>query len=253
MTYRIMLRFNEFLKLAYEQRREKNQSLSLRSFARHLRVSPAALSEMLRGKRAITSKMRERIGLKLGLSLAEIEALACDGQKMPKAYRNITKETFAVISDSSHYALLELMGTKGFKWDARWIAARLGITVTETRRTIANLERTGLLKKTETGFEDTSGGVTTDITPDLTSEAQRRYQEQLLTKAALALKDIPLELRDNTSVTFKIKLSDIPLAKEKIKNFRRELAELLDAQEGTEEVYHLNVNLIPATVLEKES
>src|SRR6202050_4890689 len=50
----------------------RNPNYSLRSFAKFLSVSPAALSAILKGKRPITHKMKERLGLQLGLSLKEL-------------------------------------------------------------------------------------------------------------------------------------------------------------------------------------
>ena len=43
------------------RRQSHNSSYSLRSFARHLQVQPAALSEILRGKRLVGRRLAERL------------------------------------------------------------------------------------------------------------------------------------------------------------------------------------------------
>jgi transcriptional regulator with XRE-family HTH domain len=50
------------LRLTLDERRSRNTHYSLRSFAKSLSISSAALSEIMNGKRPITEKMKFRLG-----------------------------------------------------------------------------------------------------------------------------------------------------------------------------------------------
>ncbi|MDO9180986.1 MAG: helix-turn-helix domain-containing protein, partial [Bacteriovorax sp.] len=65
--------FKSFLQEELLKRCRKNPSYSLRSFAKYLGIGHSALTEMLNGKRSITKKSIEKLGLTLSLNMTEIE------------------------------------------------------------------------------------------------------------------------------------------------------------------------------------
>lgn len=250
---------NQAFRLTLQQelasRCAKNPNYSLRSFAKFLAISPAALSALLNGKRPVTVKMRNRIGFKLGYSveqLAQFQAKAHGNSKKsaePAApFQQVSLDVFSIISEPYHYALLELLKTHDFQPEPRWLAKRLGLTASEINFAVERLERVGLLAREESGqLIDTSSGFTTDIRDGLTSQAQRRFQTRSLEKAIQAVETQPVELRDNTSVTMAINRADLPKAKAMIKDFRRRLCQELEANPTLDEVYQLTVSFVSLT------
>src|SRR5437870_2408839 len=106
--------FRHLLQQELLKRCKNNPMYSLRAFARALRIEPSALSSILRNKRPITEKMKRRLGIELGLTPVQLKKFqiparkAKDLQKSKLDFQKITLDTFAIISDWYHYAILEL-------------------------------------------------------------------------------------------------------------------------------------------------
>lgn len=249
--------FRHVLQDQLSARCAKNPNYSLRSFAKFLEISPSALSAIIRSKRSVTEKMKERLGLKLGLSIEQLENLKANphgnrrlekGSKPAPRFEPIAVDTFSIISDPVHYALLELIKTEDFQWDFRWIAKRLQKTVSELQICIERLERVGLLARRDDGeLYDTTAGFTTDIREGLTSEAQRQFQVRSLEDSIRHVQTVPHQLRDNTSITMAINIEDLPLAKKMIKEFRQKLCAELESNSTLNEVYQMTISLVPCT------
>ncbi len=250
--------FRLYLQQELVGRCQKNPSYSLRAFARTLNVSSSALSAMLNGKRPITSTSVEKLGLALGLSPKEItrykiitkENMGTGAESSAEEFQQITLDRFAIISDWYHYAILELIRVRDFEPSVAWISKSLGITKSEANIAVERLQRVGLLEITKDGkwIDRTAEGKATNIQGDLTSAASRKLQKQVLEMSLRCLEEMPsTDLRNHTSLTLAINPEDIPLAKEKIKVFRRELAEMLESNRNPTEVYHVNVSLYPVT------
>ena len=243
--------FRSFLQNEFVTRCRNNRNYSLRSFARSLKLSPAALSEMLNGKRTITSKTKERVALMLQLTpqeLSRIETASPTTTTGALQYEQLTLDAFAVVADWYHFAILELLAVKGFKSDPKWIATTLGISPTEAQIAVERLLRLKLLNQDEKGrLKDSTTGYTSSLSKGMTSEAAMRFQSQIFIKAAEAIAEVPLQLRDHTGMTFAINTRDLPRARKRIESLRRELDELFRATGDFDEVYHLSVGLFPLT------
>lgn len=254
--------FRHYLQDELSSRCARNPNYSLRSFAKALSISPSALSALINGKRPITNNMKEKLGLKLGLSLEDIRQMIArphgnsknhDETIPPDLFRQITIDTFSIISEPHHYALLELMKTEGFRWDSKWIGKRLNKTVSEINIVIERLERVGLLERDHSGkLVDSTSGFSTDIRDGLSSQAQRRFQERSLEKSIEALRTVPIDRRDNTSMTMAINQNDLPQAKKMIKEFRRQFCRKLEMSPSLDEVYQLTISFIPLSMLPGE-
>jgi uncharacterized protein (TIGR02147 family) len=249
--------FRLFLQDELTSRCAKNPNYSLRSFAKALDVSPSALSAMLSGKRPITHRMKEKLGLKLGLALSDLKQLKSQPHGNSKqnsdsadveGFQQLTIDRFAIISEPYHYALLELIKTQGFRWDMKWIAQRLKITASEAKIASERLERVGLLDRNSEGeLIDSTKGFSTDIREGLSSPAQRRFQKRSLEQAIEAVERVPIEQRDNTSMTMAVDSRDLLQAKKMIKEFRRRFCSKLEAATRLDEVYQLTISFIPLT------
>jgi uncharacterized protein (TIGR02147 family) len=211
---------------------------------------------MLRGERAISAEMRERLGGRLGLGPQELAnfAAADEATSTPSAppFHQLSQDTFTVISDWYHYAILELIHVRDFEPIPAWVARRLGITVVEARAAVERLERVGLLEITATGQWRTCTGHNSNASADLRAAANRKLQRQVLEMAIHALDDVSVDRRDQSSMTMSIDSSRLPQAMEKITQFRRELCSFLESGRKRDEVYQLSVSLYPLTKLGTE-
>ena len=111
---------------------------------------------------------------------------------------------------------------------------------------IETLLRIGLLKKTKNGFKITHEDSTNLSSNEKTSAAMKRYQKSILEKSIETLELVERVDRDHTSTTLAIKKSDLPKAKQIIKDFRYKLSSLLQEKDkNLDEVYQLQISLFP--------
>lgn len=253
------LNFRARLQQELVNRSRKNPQYSLRSFAKSLQIQSSALAEMLSGKRTITKKTIEKLGLSLGLSMEELNHYqavksqkSSPGASAKATYHSITIDQYALISDWYHYAILELIKVKEFKSNNAWISRVLGITKSEVNIAVERLLRMGLLETTSSGdLRDTSTGFSTNISGSLTSQGSKQLQKQILEQSIEALTNLPIEVRNHTSMTMAIDPKHLPEAIKRIASFRRELCEYLESQGDPTEIYQLSLSLFPITHITK--
>lgn len=246
--------FKLYLQQELVERCRKNPRYSLRAFAKSLGVAPSALSDMLNGKRTITPASIERLGLALGLSLKDIESFKKHKASKTNAtslqFQQMTLDNFALISDWYHYAILELIKVQDFEPSVAWVAKALGINKAEAKAAVERLRRLELIEERNGKWIDVSEGFTTNIEPGLTSSASKKLQKQILQQSIEALVEIPLELRNHTSMTMACDPADMPEAVKRITAFRRELCEFLERNKKPKEVYQLSISLFPQTQIQ---
>jgi uncharacterized protein (TIGR02147 family) len=252
--------FRLFLQSELARRCESNERYSLRAYARSLRIAPSALSAILNGKRPITRNMKLRLGLGLGLSPKDVgyfqeskaEGASPKGPAQTLEFQQIALDAYAVIADWYHYAILELSHLESFQPDPKWIAKSLGITKSEVNIAVERLQRVGLLKIESGSWIDTTpNGHATNIRGDLTSAASRKLQRQILEKSIRALDEVPIAIRNHTSMTMAINPDDLPEAKERITNFRHNLCSFLERNGKPTQVYQLAIAFYPVTQIEE--
>jgi hypothetical protein len=235
----------EWLRDEFSRRVARNSHYSLRAFAKQLQINSGPLSEILAKKRNLSLSMARRITDRLMFTPTERErflSLLADPVASPGQYKTLEDDSFRVISDWTHFAILSLLETKGAHSDPRWVSGRLGITALEAQSALERLERLGMVRRNDQALVPVTGWTTTH---DVPSEARQKFHRQSLQLVARALDDVPMPERDVTSVTVAVD-SNLPRAKSLIKKFRRQLAALLETGEPGE-VYQLNVQLIPVT------
>jgi len=246
--------FRLYLQDELVSRGQKNSSYSLRSFARTLGLDPSSLSQILRGKRKLAPKSIEKLAQRLGLGPDEIAKFkTAPGilNPIPSRYE-LTLDVFKVIADWYHFAIFELVTVRNFQPDPKWISKSLGITVSEAHSAIERLQRLDLIVIDNKGKWKQGNDLITTTGNSFTTTAFRKLQRGVLEKALLALEEMPIEIRDQTSMTMAINSKRIPEIKEKIKKFRRQLCEDLQKDKVRDSVYNLGVSFYPLTRFEKE-
>jgi len=169
-----------------------------------------------------------------------------------KAFHQIDYRQFQMISNWHYYAVRELVHLADFQDDARWMARRLGGSITPKEAKLARqtLLELGLLAQRADGrLIQTYSHISTPS--HVSHEALTRYHEQVLAKAQTALRVTTFDEREVSGTTFAISVSSVPKAKELIRKFRLELCKLLEDQQG-EEVYQFEVAFFPLTTSLKE-
>lgn len=245
-----------FLQNELIRRISRNQRYSLRAFAKSLRMDASLLSKVLKGKRKVSRKLVNQISDQLGLPPPESLKLlgpaspASDSDDAVK-YRQLTLDHFHLISDWYHYALLALTKVQGFRSSVRWAAKALGIGTSEVNVAIERLERLGLLRIDEQGNWIEVSDFITNEAGAFTASALRTLQRQVLQMAVGALEEIPVEARDQSSMTLEIDTALLPEARTKIKRFRRDLTKQLQKTGKCDQVYHLSISLYPVTQIKK--
>lgn len=239
--------FRLWMQKQFTERCRRNPRYSLRAFAKALDMDASTLSQILSGKRKISKNIIKIICDKLSASPRErcFFGLSSQDGNVDTDYYQVHMDTFSVISDWYHYAILELTFTPGFKSDAKWIAKKLSITVEEAKAAVERLKRLGLLLE-ENGSLIKASRFLTNSAEVNTSAAHQQLQRQIVEKALVAIDEVSAEEKDITSMTMAIDLSNLENARELIRRFRREMCSLLEDGEQTQ-VYHLGIQLYPVS------
>jgi uncharacterized protein (TIGR02147 family) len=251
--------FRLFLQSELVKRVKKNPKYSLRAFASSLNVSHSALSQILRGQRPLTGKAIKKLGEGLGLDPEQLNgflqgtALAeANIEASNSAFSDLTMDSFQVIADWYHFAILELLLCGNFQPDMKVIARQLGISVAEVSAAVERLIRLKMLEIKPNGkWVDLTIGNTTTVAHPFTNVALKKLQRQILEKAMAALEEIPLEMRDQTGMLMAVDSRKLAGAKEIIKNFRRQMADYFGKCKDHDHVFQLSVSLFPVTQVQK--
>lgn len=256
-----------------EAARVKNSRYSLRAMAKKLGLSPGRLSDIMNGRRLLTTQMAMRIADRLGYDpdrreefLSTVDDARNDARKdarKPRAaiptaalpaplkslrqpkYDPLEMDRFHVIADWYHFAILSLIETTDFNSSPDWISKRLGISIAQAESALERLQSTKLISISSKG-RVRSTGKNIETPTDIASTALKRSHRQTLEQAIEAIYEVPVNERDITSMTMAIDSKKIPQAKKLIRNFRKKMAAFLE-NGPADEVYNLNIQLLPIT------
>ncbi|MBY0370231.1 TIGR02147 family protein [bacterium] len=256
--------FRSALRNELTRRAQANRSYSLRAFASALQIDPGALSRVLNGKQSLAIPKARAILDRMQLSTPERKRFLDSvleerreaalrkigvGDELPAAPPPTEYEwdVFEIISKLHHIAIMELTETKNAPTQPVGFARRLGLGLSQVKEALERLERVGLLKKTPTGWKKAAPLVVTKG-KEATAPFLKKLQVEILARALASLEE-PIERRVASSMTMAIAPEKIPLARELITRFGRELCEVLESGTRTQ-VYQLHINLFP---LERQS
>lgn len=239
----------------FNKRRERNPNFSLRSFAKWLQISPAQLSQMMTGKRAITLKTLEKISQRFGYSPLEKKELMHSfltdkklvADKSAKKTLNLQEDQFRLIADWYHFAILSLTQIKGSKADPLWIARRLGISIEQASQALLRLERLGIIQ-TKPIFKQIVAPF--EVVSEIPSEAIRKFHRQNLGLAIEKIDTVPLQKREFQTISIPLNPAQIGKLKKEIDDLLETASDLSNNPDATE-VYNLSVQLYPVTTLKE--
>lgn len=227
--------YRAILRETLAARKRINPRYSLRAFARDLKMQPSQLSAVLNEKEGISPATAEKISRILGFDGDEAEyfrlLVEAEHRSSRQAIAKILLrkfkarqktdfclDSFRLISDWYHFAILELFEVKGFQCDAVWIANTLGIGVAEVRDAVERLLRVGLLEEAEGKLRPATE--TSQVISRGGSEAIRSFHRQILMRAIQNLSERPPNEREFSASTFAFNKNDVPKVKRLIARFK---------------------------------
>ncbi len=248
----------EILRFEYSSRCEKNSAFSMRSFARFLNVSHTLLSLVMNGHRTPSKKFIETVGARLSFSPEQTNLLMqstpfIQGKKKIKAanitYNKISLDTFSLLSEWQHYAILSLLEIEDTEFTIQFISKRLNINEMLAKISIQRLLDLKLIEciETRTGrkWKQSTAPI---VVENLESTVYtRKFQKQLITKAIDSMENDPVQLRDMSATTFAMDPQHVGYALKRIREFRRELVKELEELGQPKEVYNITVQLFPTS------
>lgn len=246
----------DLLKRVFEEKKMRNPQYSLRTFASRLGISSGALSEILKGKRELSLKQKLKIVDKLELSPEERQNFISEETKphlkvaQEEAYR-LNDDEFHLISDWWHFALLNLISTKGFQPKMTWLGKRLGLPRDLVKQAWERLIRLGHVKKNSRG-QIVRKHPRFHTTEDIVNLSLQRSHLKDLELIDNALLNVPIDMRHTSSMTFAVERKDVKKIKNAITSFHQEIMDLYESKKG-DEVYRLSVSLFPLTQIDKGS
>lgn len=236
--------FIQILRAEYTRRCEKNSQYSLRSYARYLGINVACLSVILKGKRPLTSKMIDRLSKKMDLTPYQMQKVngLSDNQ-----FELLTLDVYAVVSLWYHDAILELVHTKGFKPELKWIAKRLGITPTEVSLAVERLVRFEMLETSEKKWV-VKKLYRNFVTNEFTTAALKRVQQKTLELSQHALENHDVANRYHSQMTMAIRTQDLAEAKKMLRAFREKFSfKMQKGKSNLDDVYQLALSFYSIT------
>jgi transcriptional regulator with XRE-family HTH domain len=241
----------DYLNKELKRRKRKNKSYSIRAFAKSLNIDPSVLAKILIGKRKLSFSTAKRIinSLNVDESVKNILLLT---------YTEINKKFFIdedyFVPDESISA--ELMGKWEYytilsyieidnSFDIPLMAANVGTDEATVKAIIDNLLKLEVIKIDKGLLILTGKNLTTP--KSFNEDSVKKAKRENIEKAISALENKEHSIHsDFSGFTISINSKKLKEASERIKVFRRALAEFLnDPNEKEDSVYRLNIEFFP--------
>ena len=264
-TFTEVKSYRDILRNELEKRCNCNPHYSLRAFSRDLGLNPSRFSRILNNKEGLSKKYAQIIAKNLSYNETESEyfcnlVIASDARS--KVDRKVAEtkllystakqnksatlelETFKVISNWYHIAILELVEIDGFKNCPKYISSKLEISEFEAKSAIDSPLKLNLLELDELG--DLKRTATNLFTPDGTpSESIRAFHKDIINKACIALQTQTIDERYYSNTMFAVSKPQLSEISKMIKNLQASVIEYLNRtnDEPKDELYNLSVQL----------
>jgi len=238
--------WRQALRNEFVRRCENNPAYSLRAFSNFLDVDQSLLSKVLNGQRNVSPKLIDVVSEKLDLSPFKKGKAAAPNLK---GYTFVEDKSFSVLDHWSYFAILELFKTKNFSPTADHISTRLNIHKQEAQNALEILTDLGFLKCEKKEYS-LSRSNNSWLNKNGLCAKKQKLQKKLTEKALLALDQVDIKERDNSSLTVAVDSSKIKLIKNKITELRRELDAYigsLSTEQDCDEVYQTVISFFPLT------
>jgi uncharacterized protein (TIGR02147 family) len=257
--------FVKYLRDYYEARHAIDRWFSYRYIQSKTGIDPGYLYKIFQGKKALPQKKIPTFATMLGFSKREKEyftLLVMYGQAKTNEsirryfekmlqFREVPMHTM-LVGEYEYYtkwyyaAIRQILSIIRFSGDFAALARMTvpAITPTEAKKSIALLCKLGLVEKLQDGsYRSIDKFLSTG--ENWHSIAVRRFQQETIGLAHQALDTVPKEQRDVSTVTVTLSKEAFNEARERIRQFRQDMIELINMGGDPEGVYHVNIQMIP--------
>lgn len=256
----------EFIKILLtklDERKNKNRRVSLRSFAKELKISVSTLSEVLNGHKNFSLPTAEMITNILELSPLEKDIFLTSAvaakpgsqrkaaelrlQKLLKKRKSYTinHHEISQINHWHYFAIVELVALGANTPSS--IAARLSLDSSTVQKHLETLQQIGWITPIQGGYKCNFDSSNTS--DDISSIAIQQYHKSVLDQAKEALDALALDSREFQSVVLTCNPNRTAEAKAKIRKFVDEFCEEFGSNDShpNDEVYHLGLQYFKLT------
>ncbi len=258
--------YRSFLKAELLERIQKNESYSLRAFAKALDVSPSALSRVFNGEKGISIERAQDIAQKLKLDekqtdflylLVQFENTKNESLKATllekinqivpnRQAHNLSVDLFKVISDWYNLAILEAIELKKLSHDSAEIAKFFNLSKVEVDLALERLERLELIEIVKVKDKIKSIQRTTNrllVSSLLPSDGIRKYYKQVMQKAVEAIEEQDIQERIFGTEVFTFDPAQIPELRKRTNDYLNEVLKLSQKSKNQDSVYQASVQI----------
>lgn len=258
-----VMRIKDYLVDEFNRRLTKNESYSLRAFARDLGMSPQKLHLVINGKSGLSSTAARSLVEKLKISEQEKEkfilyvdsrhhrskvARQIATEKLQaltggEAESNVAEEKFKIISEWYYLPIILLFDLKKDFVNPMMIAKALDLPEEKVSDALAKLVQAGLIVKNDSGYQKAATHQSFSA-ENSSIELIKYYREMLLVaEKTLALHQ---ELRHFSIILTSMSEKDLEYAKEEINQFRKKLGRQLSLRsKEPDSIYGLSIQFFP--------
>ena len=259
--------YRVWMRSRYEERKRSQPHFSYRYMAMKLDMDPGHLVKVLQGKLHLVPQKIPAVAKLFGLDArAErfLEALvrfakATGAQEISRRWdeiqalkeiqaRELEQDQYAFYSTWLPTAVRGVLSLGEYDQNPGTIGMRIlpRVEASEVERALEVLSRLGLVAKDDADRWTLSHKHIR--TGDLWREKTvRHFQADTMRLATDALETIPAKRRDISTLTLTLAEKDLPLLKERVAEFRRDLVRLAEESDPADSVYQVNVQVFPMT------
>ena len=265
------LDYRSFLKDHFRHLKAVNPAFSMRAFARQpsLGISSSSfMSNLLQGKRNLTQHLRLKFSKALKLETHEAEYfdfLVQFNQAKSLEEKNyffshlskhrgsraklLAQHQYQFFSKWYHTVIWNYFGLEKAEREPSRIAKHLagGITAGQVEESIALLLEMGLLRKLANGYTVSDRHMVTDKV--FLGPTGRAYHKEFQRLAGEAMEQYPADRRQYNVLAFSVSDKGFAAIRQRIASFTQEVREIIDRDEGMNQVNILNIQLFPGAAI----
>jgi uncharacterized protein (TIGR02147 family) len=245
------------------RRQKRNPAYSVRAFSRDLGLRGSKLSEILKGKVGVSVDRAVFIADKLQLTddlrsffidlvqsehsrspISKSAAQLRIEDRLKTIQRMEVSNEYLLLSDWHNLAVIELMSLETLH-TVEHFAARLGLDPEVVAHSLERLVKENYIERV--GDRWVPKQASHKSTEDIPSAAIRNFHRKVIEKALPSLENRPVEERDFSSIIFAMNSEDMSLVKERIREFRRDLAWQLNQRAEKDGIYCLSMQFFELT------
>ena len=265
------LDYRSYLKDHFAYQKAVNSAFSMRAFARHpsLDISSSSfMSNLLQGKRNLTQHLRLKFSKALRLETHEAEYF--DFLVQFNQAKSLEEKNYFFSHLSKHRgSRAKLLAEHQYRFFAKWyhtviwnyfglekaekqparIAKQLAsnLTAEQVEESIQLLLEMGLIKKMANGYAVSDRHMVTDKL--FLGNVAKSYHKEFQRLAGEAMEQFPPERRQYNVLAFSVSDKGFAAIRQRIASFTQEVREIIDRDEGMNQVNILNIQLFPGAAI----